>query len=199
MYLQNWLQNYSIWFCYLTFIQNTFRFDCCHSKSTLTLKQAAATQTKTKWTAKKKQPHSGCLIPNNWVVIGRCGGTPGDTAPSPRWGSILCTHPQLQEVVPQQDTYCTFFTGRYWKRSEPEIRRKMHTGPVLCPPSEASSPGGLVSPAPGHGLVPLGNQQPEHDDQCHEEEEPGQELLIRVLWCPWGRCGAGGDMGGGTG
>lgn len=34
---------------------------------------------------------------------------------------------------------------------------------------------------------PLGDQQPEHDDQRHKEEEPGQELLVRVLWCPWGR------------
>ena len=34
---------------------------------------------------------------------------------------------------------------------------------------------------------PLGNEQPKHNHQRHKEEESRQKLLIRVLWCPWGR------------
>lgn len=36
---------------------------------------------------------------------------------------------------------------------------------------------------------PSCDQQPKHDDQSHEQEEAGQELLVHVLWRPRGSWG----------
>jgi len=91
----------------------------------------------------------------------------------------------LREVARQQATFCTRFAG-----SEIRLTCAVHFRAVSCPPGDASSSGGRLVQRQAESWVsgPLGDQQPEHDDQRHEEEESGQELLVRVLWGPRGRC-----------